>query len=173
MLIKPTLVNRSAQPYCAFRVKLHREAIGDTVPSFFIKIYQWLASNNVEVKGPSIIRYLMIDYNSGEVLIDAGVPSASLVPKNDDIHSDVLPGGFYATVLHQGEYSGLMETTGKLLEWGKKNHIKWQVVEKLNISRWRGRIETYLIGPSDIPDSQKWRTEISILLAERRVQKNR
>jgi effector-binding domain-containing protein len=172
MIIKPTLVNRSAQPYCAFRVHLHREAIGETVPSLFIKIYGWLASNNIEIKGPSIIRYLMVDYNSGEVQIDAGVPIASLINRNDSIQSDVIPGGLYATVLHQGEFSGLMETTGELLEWGKENHISWQVVEKSNIYRWRGRIETYLVGPSDTPDSQEWKTEISILLAERREKKN-
>jgi effector-binding domain-containing protein len=166
MLIKPTLVKRSDQPYSAFRVQLRREVIGETVPNLFIKIYEWLASNSVEDKGASIIRYLMVDYNSGEVQIDAGVPIGSLIPKNDSIQSDLIPGGIYATVLHQGEYSGLMETTGELLKWGKENHIKWQVVEKQNVSKWRGRLETYLVGPSDTPDPQEWKTEISILLAE-------
>jgi effector-binding domain-containing protein len=171
MLIKPTLVKRLAQPYCALRVQLHREAIGETVPSLFIKIFGWLASNDVEIKGPSIIRYLMVNYNSGEVQIDVGVLTASLINKNDSIQCDVIPSGFYATVLHQGEYSGLMETTGELLEWGKENLISWQVVEKSNIYLWRGRIETYLVGPSDTPDSQEWKTEISILLTERRGKK--
>ena len=157
--------NRDVQRYVAIKERLQREALGERVPGLFSKVHEWLAQNSVVTAGPPLIRYLVIDYNSGQVEIDAGVPVASAVPDHARIHPGKIPGGLYATVIHQGSYVDLMDTTAKLLAWGKEHNIRWQMTEESKVIRWSGRIEHYLVGPTANPNPEDWRTEIAILLA--------
>jgi effector-binding domain-containing protein len=167
MSLKPAMIERAAQPYIAIREHLLRESLGDVAPGLLSEVCEWLATNKIAVAGPPLIRYLIVDYNSGEVEVDVGVPVASMVPGHLRVHWGEIPGGTYATVVHQGSYANLMDTTAKLLAWGKENNIQWQVDEAAKVTNWRGRIEHYLVGPPDNPNPQDWRTEIAILLAER------
>jgi len=123
MSLKPAMIDRDAQPYVAIRERLHREALGDVAPGLLSEVYEWLATNRIAVVGPPLIRYLIVDYNSGEVEVDVGAPVASMVAGHLRVHPGELSGGTYATVVHQGSYANLMDTTAKLLAWGKDNHI--------------------------------------------------
>jgi effector-binding domain-containing protein len=161
------MIDRAAQPYVAIRERLHREALGDVAPGLLSEVHEWLATNRIAVVGPPFIRYLIVDYNSGEVEVDVGAPVASMVAGHLRVHPGEIPGGTYATVVHQGSYAGLMDTTAQLLAWGKENNSQWQVREVSKVTNWGGRIEHYLVGPPDNPNPLDWRTEIAILLAQR------
>src|SRR6185369_15692979 len=113
MSLKPAMINRATQAYAAIRERLHREAIGDVAPGFLSEVYEWLATNSIAVVGPPLIRYLIVDYNTGEVEVDVGAPVASIVPSHLRVHPGEIPGGTYATVVHQGSYANLMDTTAK------------------------------------------------------------
>lgn len=166
MLLKPTIVNYNTQQYVAIRERAHRESLSGIVPNLFSEVSEWLAKNDITITGPPLIRYLMIDYNSGEVEVDVGNPVESAMSSSERIQTGEIPYGRYATVIHQGSYSNLMETTAELLAWGRENNIKWQVDEESKVTKWGGRVERYLVGPPDETDPQNWRTEVAILLAE-------
>lgn len=167
MSLQPAMIDRAAQPYVAIRERLHREALGDAAPGLLAEVHEWLATHGIAVAGPPLIRYLIVDYNSGEVEVDVGAPVAFVVAGQVRVHPGEIPGGTYATVIHQGSYANLMDTTAELLAWGKENNIRWQVREASKVTNWGGRIEHYLVGPPEYPNPQDWRTEIAILLAER------
>lgn len=166
MLVKPTVVSRDAQRYVAIRQRSPRESLGDVVPNLFSEVSEWAATNGLTVTGPPLIRYLLVDYNNGEVEVDVGVPIESAAPDGGRVRTGEIAGGKYATLIHRGSYASLVETTAKLLGWGRENGIKWQVVEESKVTRWGGRVERYLVGPPDKPDPSDWRTEVAILLAE-------
>lgn len=116
MSLKPAMIERAAQPYVAIHERLLRESLGDVAPGLLSEVYEWLATNGIAAAGPPLIRYLIVDYNSGEVEVDVGAPVATMVPGHLRVHSNEIPGGAYATVVHQGSYANLMETTAKLLD---------------------------------------------------------
>jgi effector-binding domain-containing protein len=163
--LKPTIINREARRYVAIRQRAQRESLGEVVPNLFYEVSEWLATNGLVATGPPLVRYLMVDYNSGEVEIDAGAPVESAAPNGGRVRTGEIPGGRYATLIHQGPYVSLMETTAELLTWGRENNIKWQVDEESKVTRWGGRIESYLVGPPESPDPKAWRTEVVILIA--------
>jgi len=53
-----------------------REALGDAAPGLLAEVYDWLAINSIAVAGSPLIRYLIVDYNTGEVEVDVGAPAA-------------------------------------------------------------------------------------------------
>jgi effector-binding domain-containing protein len=165
---EPVMKERDAQSYVAIRKRAPRESLNEILPGLFGEIFEWVGKNGITIAGSPLIRYLVVDYNTGEVEVDIGVPVASKTPKHPHIHRGEIPGGTYATVLHQGDYAGLKDTTAELLAWGEENHIQWQVSGSSNVTHWSGRIEHYLVSPPKHTNPADWRTEVAILLAKRK-----
>jgi len=94
-----------------------------------------------------LIRYLVVDYNTGEVEVDVGVPiEAPTLPADDRVYPAQIPAGTFATVIHRGSYDALVKTTAALLDWGKEKNVKWQVAEERKVTRWNARVEHYQVG---------------------------
>jgi effector-binding domain-containing protein len=164
MKIDPELTERPEQPYAAIRKHIEREQLADVVPQTLTDIRELLSTAKVQPSGPPLIRYLVVDYNTGSIEVDIGlpIPSADL-PEHRSVLPGTLPAGTYLSVLHSGDYSGLVKTTAALLDWARHNSITWNVRDDHNVTHWAGRVEHYLVGPPLETDPDKWRTEISIL----------
>lgn len=164
MKIDPELVKRPEQPYAGIRRRVAREHLADVVPQTLAEVRELLAAAKVQPSGPPLIRYLIVDYNMGSVQVDIGLPVATAdLPDGLHVRPGTLPAGTYVSVLHSGDYSGLVETTAALLDWAKRNRITWNVRDHHKVTHWAGRVEHYLVGPPLENDPRKWQTEIAIL----------
>ncbi len=67
----------------------------------------------------------------------------------------------YLVALHTGPYEGLQASTAWLKAWALERSIELDTSE--DDTRWKGRIETYLTGPSKELDPSRWVTELAIL----------
>ena len=166
MGIKPKLLKRDAQPYAGIRARLARNELSEFVPRTLSELVAFLQRHRVSIIGAPLIRYLVVDYNTGEVEVDVGVPIGSTtLPADDRVHAAQIPAGTFATVIHRGSYDALVKTTAALLDWGKQKTVKWQVIDERKVTRWNARVEHYQVGPPDEPDPENWQTEIAILVA--------
>jgi len=165
--MKPTIAKRGTQLYAAVRKTLGRDELGEVVPSILPKIFEFLQKHRVKVTGAPLIRYFVVDYHSGEIEIDIGVPvGTTTLPADAQVHFGEIPSGTFATVIHRGPYETLVKTTAALLDWAQQSHVIWAMAEQRKVTRWEGRVEHYLIGPPDEPNSKNWQTEIAILISD-------
>ena len=163
----PNITRREAQPYAGIRQTLEREKLPDFVPGGLTTILRFLQKHRIHVSGAPLIRYWVVDYNTGEIEVDVGVPvAASTLPADAIVHSAQIPAGTFATVIHRGPYDALVQTTAALLDWAQQNNIKWAMVEHRKVTRWDGRIEHYLVGAPEEPQPKNWQTEIAILVSD-------
>jgi len=164
--LEPRLLSRGSQSYAGVRDRLLRGELVDAAPRLLSEVFAFLRGHQIPTSGAPLIRYLVVDYNTGEVEIDVGVPvHIAALPADHRVRLRQIPAGLFATVVHSGSYSTLMETTAKLLDWAKKNNVRWQVRDDHNVTQWGGRIEHYLVGPPTESNANNWRTEIAILLS--------
>ncbi|MCX6082303.1 MAG: GyrI-like domain-containing protein [Chloroflexi bacterium] len=165
MTATPLLFERASQKYIAIRTKISRDEIGSIVPEIYSELSAWISANNISISGAPIIRYFFIDYGTGDVDIDVGFPiSSNAMPANNRIKVDEIPYGTYATLIHNGSYENLFETTAMLLAWGRQQGIKWQSPQDSKVSKWKSRIEHYLVGFADTQNPNDWKTEVAILV---------
>jgi effector-binding domain-containing protein len=166
MRVQPTIAKREAQRYAGIRKVLRREEIPDVVPDCLATVIEFLQKHRVQVIGAPLIRYFRVDYNNGGIEVDVGVPVGVTLPANPRVHSAQIPSGTFATVVHQGPYDALVETTAALMDWAKQNKVNWMMAEQHRVTRWDGRVEHYLVGPPDEPTPKNWQTEIAILISD-------
>jgi effector-binding domain-containing protein len=165
MEIEPKFVKREAQQYAGIRERLGRDDLPEIVPRTLSALIAFLQKHQVDITGAPLIRYFVVDYDTGEVEVDVGVPvNAKNLPADDRVHPARIPAGTFATVIHLGSYDGLVNTTAALLEWARQKNVRWQVDAERKVTRWNGRVEHYNVGPPDEPNPKHWQTEISILV---------
>jgi len=149
------------------RQTLDRDKLPAVVPDSLAAIFGLLQKHRLQVTGAPLIRYFVVDYNSGEIEIDVGVPVATTtLPADAVVHSAQIPAGTFATVIHRGPYDTLVQTTAALMDWAQQDSINWAMVEQRKVTRWEGRIEHYLVGPPGEPNPKNWQTEIAILISD-------
>lgn len=161
----PNIAMRPPQRGVAIATRCARRELPAIVPRLFGEVLDWLTSRG-EPAGAPFVRYRVVDYNTGEVEIEVGVPAAVPAPVSDRVRETHLPGGRYAAVVHHGGYDGLPDTTAALLGWAEREGVRWRVEDDGAVTRWAGRVEHYLVGPPAEADPRRWRTEVAILTAE-------
>lgn len=164
MISEPKLEQRTAQPYVAIRTTAPMPNWGHLLGPLWGEVYGWLEQHGVAPAGPPLIRYLMIEMET-HLEIEVGVPVAAPVAGEGRITAGTLPAGRYVTLIHRGDYSGLMDATGALLAWGEQQGLTWQTEQTPEGEVWGGRIESYLTDPQEEPDPAKWQTELAFLVA--------
>jgi effector-binding domain-containing protein len=163
--IQPALKEREPVAYAGFRLRLHRDQLAQAVPEALASLRAYFAQNDLTASAPAIVRYLVVDYNDGEVEIDVGLPvTIPSIPADARIHLGQLPRGTYASVLHRGSYDTLVDTTAALLDWAKETGAHWHVAAENNVTWWAARVEHYLVAPPEQPQPDEWLTEVAILL---------
>jgi len=166
MTVEPRFVEQPTVSYVGARERLNRTHLAQAVPRLLAGASHFLRHQSIAPTGPPLVRYLVVDYHTGDVEIEAGFPVAALpAARASDVRVGELPAGRYATVVHLGSYSTLVDTTASLLDWAKQSHVSWQMIEEGKVTRWAARVEHYDVGPPAESDPNNWRTTIAILLA--------
>lgn len=167
MGIQPIVSDRTAQSYAAIRLKVKRDKLPDVVPRALGDVFAFLEEQQIAPCGPPLIRYLVVDYRTGNVEVEIGIPAeCDTLRSNAAVCVGWLPAGSYASAMHRGPYETLVDTTAALLDWAKQSGIGWAVSEKGDVATWGARVEHYLVGPPNENDPGKWQTEAAIQLAE-------
>ena len=168
MAVSPHIEDRPALPYIALRDKLHRDYLWKVVPSALAEVQTSMERLNITPTGPPLVRYLVADYESGEVEVHIGfsVAIATAPAHLDRLRIGELPAGRYAVVIHQGPSGRLGETMTLLLDWVHRQQLRFQTQQQDNRTLWAGRVERYLVAPPTEPLPANWRTELAILLKD-------
>jgi effector-binding domain-containing protein len=174
MSAAPEIVTRPEQPYAALRGHVSMAEIG----AFAVRtpeVYAWLGAHGVAPAGPPFLKYNVIDMMR-QLEIDNGVPVAAPVEGDgavaggpgqlNTVIAGVIPAGRYATAMHVGHPSELMEATKALLDWAAGQGLTWDMSPDANGERWGGRLEIYLTDPREEPDMSKWVTQLAFRLAD-------
>jgi hypothetical protein len=163
-VIAPNVEVRPSRPYVAKRFVLARESIGGVVGGVLGELGLWASDRAVSLGAP-LVRYLVVDYGSGDVTVDVGF---LLLSRASDLRDGFLvgelPAGQWACVMHRGGYAELVDTTASLLEWGRGSGVTWSGDTTGEFTRWGGRVETYLVGVESGSDPGSWLTEVAILI---------
>jgi effector-binding domain-containing protein len=160
----PEVVYRKEQPYAGVAATVSMASLAE-VAHRIPEVLAWLAARSLEPAGPPFFRYNVID-TEADLEVEVGVPVAVPVADEGDVRSRVLPAGRYATVMHVGPPSTLLEATKDLLEWASERGMTWDMVAERSRERWGCRIESYVTNPSSEPDTHKWKTELAFRLAQ-------
>lgn len=166
MMTEPRIERRKKQYYAAIRMAVPIP-FGKYLQPAWDEVYDWLTSKEIKPSGPAIIRYLTTDM-SKELDIDVGFTVNKALKGNDRITTDFLPAGRYAVLLYSGPYKGkgIFKATVALLEWAKKNKIKWDISRKKGIEWWNGRTEFYFSDPAVDKDPNNYKAELAFLIKE-------
>jgi effector-binding domain-containing protein len=150
---------RPEQPYAGTTRLVTMDTIAriaDRIPV----LIGWLAERGITPAGAPFLKYETVDMANG-LEITAGVPVATPIEAEGDVHAATLPAGRYATITHAGHPDGLLDATSALLDWAKREGLAWDVKG----DRWAARLEVYRTNPLEVPDPNGWVTEIAIKLA--------
>jgi effector-binding domain-containing protein len=161
---EPGIIDRAEQPYVAIKELVTMEDIGRVLPPLIPEVFDWLSARGIAPAGAPFWKYNLIDMERS-LEVEVGVPTAVLVPGDERVLAGVLPAGRYATVVHIGHPSELINVTGELLAWADKEGLAWDVTETEHGQRWAARLESYLTDPAEEPDMGKWETELAFRLA--------
>jgi len=157
----PTVETRIDQPYAAIPVKVSMDKLGSVVPPLNGQVFDWLADRGIHPAGPPFWRYVVVDMDA-DLELEIGVAIASAVEGDTRIRTGVLPGGRYATVLHEGHPDTLVSATRDLLDWAAQRGLEWDA----DGDTWGCRLEEYLSDPAEVPDMAEWQTRLAFRLRD-------
>ena len=162
--MEPTIVQCAEQPYVGRResiTMIEFARVADHLPTMF----SGLAERGVQVTGAPFFRYRMIDM-AAEMVVEAGIPVAGPVQVGAPDFMDKLPAGRYATVTHFGHPDQLMSVTARLLDWGQRNGLIWDMTPTPTGELWNARVEMLMTNPAEQPDMHKWETVLLFKIAD-------
>ena len=168
MITEPKLEHRSEQPYVAIRTQVTLRELGrGLVSRLFSEVHAWLEKQGAAPTDAPFIRYLVIDMQT-KLDIELGWPVAHPLSGTERISAGVLPAGRYASLVSIGPYKGkaLMKANGALIDWGTEHGIVWDSKQTEQGEAFGARLESYIKGPGNEPDPDKWKTEVAIRVAD-------
>jgi effector-binding domain-containing protein len=160
---EPTVELRTEQPYVAIPIQA---ALGDWARTAVLvpEIFDWLHKKGIKPAGAPFYRYWCIGSEDTEFSLEVGVPIERMVAGDERVIASFIPGGSYATAVHQGHPDQLVHSLKELEEWTAREELdidkRWEAEEEI----WNGRFEFYLTDPEAEPDLFKWEIEIAFLL---------
>jgi effector-binding domain-containing protein len=172
---EPEIAWLADRAYAGIETKATMETLGTAVPPLTSEVFGWLAARGIAPAGAPFWRYTVIDM-AGEIELISGVPVETTVSGDGRVAGGILPAGRYARVRHTGHPATLADATGRLLDWGAAQGLKWDMSaagagepstsEPSTSEHWGCRLEFYLTDPADEPDMSKWVTELAFRLAD-------
>ena len=135
------------------RTLTSRAALGTALQSSFEAVWAFLNQQESATVGPAIAIYDRVDDEMIEVL--AGFPVREPIEPHGRIEAAHLPGGHAATLLHWGDYGGLVAAHETIDDW--------MAAEKRSAAS--SRYEIYWVDPTQTEKPEEWRTEVVVPLA--------
>jgi len=164
MLSTPKTEQRSERHYVAIRATVSMNDIPTVLPPLIPEVRAWLKKNNIAPDGPPFFQYLKMDSNN-QLLTEVGIPVKDPVKGDDRVIAGSFPAGLYATLTHTGHYMGLPEAHKTLDTWVKNSGLKEKHRVTADGIEGGTRTESYITDPEKEPNPDKWRTDVSLLLA--------
>lgn len=168
MITEPKVEQRSEQHYVAIRTQVTPRGLGKSLVSrLFSEVRVWLEKQGITPTDAPFIRYLVIDMST-EFDLELGWPVASPLSGTERIRAGILPAGRYASLVSIGPYKGkaLMKANGALIDWGVEHGVVWDSQQTEQGEAFGARLESYIKGPENEPDPDKWKTEVAIRMAD-------
>nr|WP_040448785.1 GyrI-like domain-containing protein [Ktedonobacter racemifer] len=168
MITEPKVEQRSEQHYVAIRTQVTPRGLGKSLVSrLFSEVRVWLEKQGITPTDAPFIRYLVIDMST-EFDLELGWPVASPLSGTERIRAGILPAGRYASLVSIGPYKGkaLMKANGALIDWGVEHGVVWDSQQTERGEAFGARLESYIKGPENEPDPDKWKTEVAIRMAD-------
>ena len=134
---------------------MKRSDIGAAITEVLPHIFQYAQQHGMALSGHPFTRYLEV--GAGLLTIEPGMrvvgaggakPGAAV---DGGVIEDVLPAGPAATTVHAGPYETLPDAYAALEAWIESNG------QSAAGAPW----ESYITDPTEHPDPQNWKTEVS------------
>lgn len=152
MIYKVELKKFEPQPIASIRRKIKARQIPKLFPEFMKKIFGFLNENRIHPKGAPIA--IFYDFKKGKGDVELGIPISKPINSEGEIISSFVPGGKAAYLLYTGHIRKISRAYDAMIDWIKKNGFQYTNI-------WW---EVYLTDPYEVPDRNKWQTEIYLLL---------
>lgn len=165
MTNEPTIEHRDEQPYVAIRTRVKMSDIPAVLPPLVPQIIHWLDQHNVAQAGPAFFRYLLFDHED-HLLVDVGVPTQLPLQVHGRVVAGSFPAASYVTVTYKGDYRHLKDVHMGLESWMKEKGLR-EGTQHVEGAEYAARTEFYITDPDEVKDPQEWRTDVTILLAEK------
>jgi AraC family transcriptional regulator len=145
----------AAQPVLVVRRRVRRAEIAATIGAELPKVFLCAQQRGIAIAGYPITRYL--ETSMGWVTLETGMRVTA--PRGEwfvgeaegNVLAERLPGGLAAVTIHSGPYDQLQAAYAALEEWIMAHGFRPAGAP------W----EAYLNDPTDHPNPQDWKTEVS------------
>ena len=163
MTTEPAIEQRNEINYVAIETRVHMNEIPAALPALFPKVYDWLNSRNIPVKGAPFFRYLAMN-EKHELDVEVGVPVEEATKEDGEIKSGYFPAGPYVVMTYTGDYKFMRAAHMKLDEWLKQHGWREHFQVTPTRPKMGVRTEFYVNDPKVETDPAKWITEIVMLV---------
>ena len=168
-ITEPKVEYRDAQHYMGIRTQVTMKEMSEgVIPQLIDEVFAWLREHGVAQAGPPLMRLHVINMEA-KMDIEVGWPVANVLEGDDRVRPSVLPAGRYASLIYTG-VKNAMEGNKALLDWGAEKGLVWDRWDVEAGDAFASRFESFLTGPVDDPDPDKWDTEVAIKLADNHPQ---
>lgn len=163
--MQPEIVTLGARPYAFIAHTVPLAHVGAAAEPGFATVAAFLDGRKTIATGAPFVRYRRIDM-AGTLDIEAGITVAQVGTGHAEVRFHILPAGRYGRLCWTGPYDELLAANSALIAWGKENDIAWAMTPTDRGDIFDCRLESFLTGPAEEDNPEKWRTEIAILIAD-------
>ena len=159
----PALNVRGEQPYVGIPIRVTLGEWG-RANALFGEVFDWLVREGIAPAGAPFIRFRVLGDEDRAFDLEVGVPVAEPVAGDGRVVAGTVPGGAYATLIHQGHPDRLEEARAELRAWVREQGLALALEEGAEGEVWDGFFESFLTDPARESRPEKWSTEVAYLL---------
>ena len=160
MLTEPKFTTREPQPYAAIRLGVAQVEIGAKAPPLVPAIIEWIERHGKQA-GDAFFNYTKMD--GGQMEMEVGAPTATVLTGDDRVVTGTLPGGRYVEVTYTGHYDGLRAAHESLHQWLGRQGMTPQ---GLGGDTPATLLEIYETDPDEVSNPDDWITHIAFKLPD-------
>ncbi|MEX0914148.1 MAG: GyrI-like domain-containing protein [Demequina sp.] len=159
--------SRPALTYCALPVEVTMSTLTSAMGPAIDELERYMDSRGIQPSGPSLLRYRTVSERA-PFIVEVGWVMEETPWIDVPFVADTLPAGRYAVAVHEGPYSQLSATTGELLDWGRAEHMIFDVIHTSEGSEWASWYELYTGVPAYGPDGPAGTVEVCVGVIDER-----
>jgi effector-binding domain-containing protein len=158
------IATRKPQPFAAHVLRLRQPEIAAKAPPLIGEVIAWVNAHGGQTTGAPFFNYVNF-FPDGTMEMQVGMPTATVMAGDDTVTTGTLPGGRFASLVHEWPYQELHQANVTLMDWAKD--AGHQLDGRPEGDRFVGatRLEIYLSDPDESP-SGKPVTEVAFRLAD-------